>query len=231
MIAREDQLRLSVAGTGQAILMMRGDRIAAHIEKTGYFEKQTVEWVTDHLQKRRGQFSAFIDIGAYTGLYSVIAARLGIEVVAFEPMPQQASRFLTNMAINGLAARIIQAAASDQTGMARINFNPGVNLTSGASLEELPNSQRMTVRTIRVDEALALDNKQDDFHVDLVKIDVEGHEVAVLSGMRATLAHHKPWIVAEANDEEHREKILGHLSGRYELDHVLDGRNLILGPV
>lgn len=228
-LERPDQIRLPLAGTGQTILMMNGDRIAAHVEKTGYFERRTVEWVTDYL--RKSQPTTLLDIGAYTGLYSVIGAKLGASVVAFEPMPQQASRILTNMAINGLACRIIQSAASDQTGMATIHYNPAVHLTSGASLEKLPSSQRMTVRTIRVDEALAMDNKQDDFHVGLVKIDVEGHEVRVLDGMRRTLEHHKPWIVAEANDEEHQVAILGHLSGRYELEAVMDNRNLILGPV
>lgn len=230
MTERENHVRLPLDGA-DAILLAQGCRIGAHINKTGCFERQTVDWVTAHLQKYQGQNTAFLDIGAYTGLYSMVAARLGAEVVAFEPMPQQASRLLTNMTINGLSVRIVQAAASDRTGMATIHYNQAVYLTSGASLEGLPDSQRMTVRTVRVDEALAMDNKQDDFHVDLVKIDVEGHEVSVLEGMRATLAHHRPWIIAEANDEEHRVRILGHLAGRYKLDCVLDGRNLILAPV
>jgi FkbM family methyltransferase len=62
----------------------------------------------------------FLDIGANIGVYSVYAAECGAEVIAVEPVPHNAERVRENLAVNGYAGQVVQAALSDHPGSVRI---------------------------------------------------------------------------------------------------------------
>ena len=63
--------------------------------------------------------TAALDVGAYTGLFSIIAAKRGAKAVALEPMPAQRWRFGVNAARNKVRVELMAVAASDQEGAAR----------------------------------------------------------------------------------------------------------------
>jgi hypothetical protein len=68
------------------------------------------------------------------------------------------------------------------------------DLRAGCSSPALSSSDRsVQVQTCRIDDI------QTD-RVDLIKIDIEGHEPAALDGMKTTLARDHPVILTEAND-------------------------------
>jgi FkbM family methyltransferase len=116
----------------------------------------------------------FVDVGAFIGLYTVAAAkRIGPagKVIAFEPDPANAAALQVHLRLNEVSDRvdIIQAAATDHGGSVAFNG------TGGCESHVDPASVGKRVKAMRLDDV-------SEQRVDLLKIDVEGHEEAVLRG-------------------------------------------------
>lgn len=165
-----------------------------------------------------------VDVGAYTGLYSIIAALKGANVVALEPMPAQYWRLGINLALNKARARTIQAAASDAEGEAILHHNPNVSLTTGASL--VPGNEHhrehIKIQCITIDSLVLTD-------VAAMKIDVERHELAVLRGAMQTIERCRPTMLIETLDADMRCAVSRALPN-YEAAHILDKRNTLFIP-
>lgn len=126
-----------------------------------------------------------LDVGANIGLYTLLLARLtGAtgKVFAFEPEPNLFSILCENCAANEASnVTPFQCAAGDANGRATFQrgaFNSGDNrLGAGKS-----GAQSIEVEVVRLDEALPVQT------VHFVKLDVQGHELAALTGMHQLLA-------------------------------------------
>lgn len=138
------------------------------------------------------------DVGAQAGFYTLAFARLGARTVSFEPHPQNAEALRFHVAKNCIGATIHEAAVSDRAGRAR--FRCGPNLLQGS----IAVSGEMEVPTVALDSMGA---------PDIVKIDVEGNELAVLMGARELIARRKTtWLVA-LDDPSNRDACLALLAG------------------
>lgn len=123
-----------------------------------------------------------LDIGANIGLYTVVLARhVGEQghVYAFEPDPTNFSLLSRNIAANGLQnVTAVQKAVSDRNGTARLYLSK-----THSGLHRLHPSgvcgNSITVDCVRLDDFFP----NNTCRIDLVKLDVEGHEVSVLRGM------------------------------------------------
>ncbi|MEE1795753.1 FkbM family methyltransferase [Streptomyces sp. BE308] len=142
-----------------------------------------------------------LDVGAHVGYYAMIAALAAPEatVHAFEPVPPIHARLAVNHRANGIRNLVLhQNGVSDRAGSADINIRfPLANLLStGSSLEEFarPVAGAFTTRV----QLCTLDEKLGDTPVDLIKIDVEGHEPRVLAGARRLIERDRPVIILEA---------------------------------
>jgi FkbM family methyltransferase len=139
-----------------------------------------------------------VDVGANVGVHSIRLAKLagrGGEVIAIEPNPEVMRRAGRNVALNGLeTVRLINAAASDQAGEMQL-YRPGAGDTNRARASLLHHpyltGAATTVPVVTLDDACAGER------VSLIKIDVEGHEAAVVRGAAATIARDKPSIIFE----------------------------------
>ncbi len=139
-----------------------------------------------------------IDAGANKGVYTHHMRRRYSRVIAFEPLPPMA-RALARAAPR---AEVHQIALSDKHGSARLTLPVGFNELG--SIETAVKSQTaqsgpleahdVTVRSL---DSFAFDN------VGLLKIDVEGHELAVLEGARQLIASSKPSVLIEV-EERHK---------------------------
>lgn len=134
----------------------------------------------------------FFDIGANIGLYSVLLPRMApgvARVDAFEPVSGTRWRLAANLGLNGMAGRVhVHAVAlSDREGSAEIAIDPGSTGVSTLS----PSPDEIAHRAFSRSEAVPLamfDRYMPGLEGRLAfKIDVEGHELAVLAGMRETL--------------------------------------------
>lgn len=131
--------------------------------------------------------TVFLDIGANVGYFSVaIGNRLGRggQVHAFEPHVGLAQLIERSVHLNSLepVVKIWQVAVSDQEGTIDL-FYPDDHLGRGTASRHIDEPGTcMSVRACVLDRLLP-----PDLSVDLVKIDVEGHELNVLRGMQELL--------------------------------------------
>jgi FkbM family methyltransferase len=139
-----------------------------------------------------------VDVGANTGFYSLLAARRGSNVLAFEPVPAVREILIRNVAGNRLQGKIkISAcAASDRAGRATL-FVPdpshGLIETSSSLNEQFqPHASTLEVDVAPLDTLLLPGQK-----VGVVKIDAEGHEAAVLRGAMGLIARDRPVLFVE----------------------------------
>jgi len=168
------------------------------------------------------------DVGANTGVYSVLSARLrpDARILAFEPHPTNYRRLLRNLELNN--ARNVQAfelALGDE--VRRIEFtipdDEQVSLVSSAlrpfaeSHYNIAYKQRWVGQTTL--DCVVRDHGLE--HVDLVKIDVESYELAVLRGAEETLAKHRPVLLCEIFDFEVMCHLRPTLEGTIDRDQHL----------
>jgi FkbM family methyltransferase len=141
---------------------------------------------------RRGQ--RVLDLGAHIGTFTLAAAELGCEVIAVEASPENAELLRASIEINGFnQVRVIQAVVSDHAGMVPFSsYGP-----FGHVFSTVTNLPSVEVPAVRLDELLShVGWKQ----VDLVKLDVEGSEIAALDGMPNLLqSADAPPIIYESN--------------------------------
>ena len=137
-----------------------------------------------------------VDAGANVGVHTIRLARLvgrGGEVIAFEPDPEVVQRARRNVSLNDLAnVHVIGAAASEQAGEMRL-FRPNPWDTNRARAS-LTRHRYLTGPTVMV-PVTTIDAICAGAPVALIKIDVEGHEAAVVRGAADTIARHAPSIV------------------------------------
>ncbi|MFD5898894.1 MULTISPECIES: FkbM family methyltransferase [unclassified Streptomyces] len=173
-----------------------------------------------HWSRLAATSRTILDIGAHVGYYAMIASLAAPKatVHAFEPVPPIHARLAVNHRANGLKNLVLhQNGVSDHVGSADINIRfPLSNLLStGSSLEEFakPVASAFTTRVhlLTVDETLG------ETPVDLIKIDVEGHEPSVLAGARRVIERDRPVIILEAL----HKTLLGKLTEPFEgLDYT-----------
>lgn len=145
--------------------------------------------------------SVAVDVGANIGLSTLAFAHLAPsgKVIAFEPSPANFALLVANLEINRLTnVTPIMAAVSDSVGTVLLQedleFMAGSRVQDVAATTDV--SPGIAVRATTLDLELS---KYDLRRLDLLKIDVEGHERKVLDGAEQTLRRFKPMCVIEFN--------------------------------
>ena len=129
----------------------------------------------------------FIDIGASFGFYSLLAAerRPNLAVIALEPTPATCAVLERNVKLAGKPnIEIRQMAASNESGRRRFNVAWASDSCGFFPHPNVDTLQSIEVETTTID---ALLRGREPASL-LIKVDTEGNELAVLEGMRETLA-------------------------------------------
>lgn len=133
----------------------------------------------------------FLDIGSHIGYYAVYLSPCVRRVYAFEPD----ARNLPYLRRNALAAgnvEVAEVAVSSRDGMMYL-YGGGSSATS--SLENV-GGPATPIQAVTID---AFADARPDFDVGLVKIDVEGHDLEALRGMRRMIVRSQPLILSECS--------------------------------
>ena len=149
-----------------------------------------------------------VDVGANTGFYALLAVAAAgrTRVVAFEPDPAVLPLLRENVALNREERRIAVCAAgvSDRSGTARLYVPTQEHglVESSSSLEQAFKETHSRVHEVRVTtlDAHLAGWRHRLSRVSIIKIDVEGHEAAVLRGSAATVRRWRPIIFVEVLD-------------------------------
>jgi FkbM family methyltransferase len=140
-----------------------------------------------------------VDAGANKGIWTEMMRRYSAHVHAFEPNPKL-FRFLRRGVGRGVSCHAL--ALSDATGLAELKVPCGSKGYSnqGASLSAVKigngNFRFLEVATTRLDDL-------DLGDVGFIKIDVEGHEMAVIDGASETLRRYRPPLIVEIEGKAH----------------------------
>lgn len=135
-----------------------------------------------------------LDLGAHIGTFSLFAATLAGEVMAVEASPKNVALLRESAKDNGFNnLHVIQKAISDHSDWVEfIESGP-----YGVIKNQFIASSSLSVQALSVDELLAAAGWT---HIDFIKMDIEGSEVAAVRGMPRLLSQaDAPLILFESN--------------------------------
>ena len=178
--------------------------------------------------------SVILDVGANTGVYSLIAKAVNPEatVVAFEPVERVFSKLEHNVEINGFDVLCLPFAASNSDGEATVYDLPTEHVYSvtvnknihDPAVDVIPT----TIRTTRIDSVI---EQYQLGSIDLLKIDVETHEPEVLEGLGKYLREFRPTMLIEILTDEVGRRVEAALEGcnyvYFNIDEDLDAVRLV----
>lgn len=155
----------------------------------GLYEPRTVELIRQMVKPGM----KCVDVGAQSGFYTcVIGQQVGPrgKVYAFEPLASSFEMLERNVRENHLQARVrafpLAASNTNESLQASLVSNMYVaGMVEGAAC--------VTIESVRLDDVIT-------DKIDLVKIDVEGHEPAAIRGMEQLIRRHHPVIFSEVNE-------------------------------
>lgn len=185
-----------------------------------FFKKEpdTLEWIDS---MRPGDI--LFDVGANVGLYTLYAARKGVKVYAFEPESQNYAILNRNIYLNLLQDNVValNVALSDTR---TVDFLYLSSMDKGASLHTVHENLdfagqrfdagfRQGIIATTLDSLVAEWNLPRPTHI---KMDVDGHEAAIVTGAAQTLsnAEFKSLLVELNTDVEKDRAVLAELETR-----------------
>jgi FkbM family methyltransferase len=208
----------SLIGRGDWVRVRRGqiewhldlkEGIDFSIYLLGAFERSTAAT----LERLVEPGDVVFDIGANIGAHTLALARSvgpSGRVVAFEPTDFAFAKLLRNLALNPeLAQRVraLQVQLADQPSAPReLEIYASWPLEANGHVHAKHRGRLVTARNASVDTLENLVAREGIDRLDLIKIDVDGHEYPVLRGARAILARFQPVLVMEVSPYVHAEQ-------------------------
>ena len=171
------------------------------------------------------------DIGAHTGVYTLAAAAAnpGAKVISCEPYDLNYARLLVNLRANGFTTDTAYSIAiSDRD--ADVPFTVSTNawyLSTGGSVGARADAIARHVPAMRLDTIC----QRNRVKISLIKIDTEGHELAVVRGAQEVLRESGPDILMESVFNEATGELECLLQSNGYSYYLVDDDKLELRPV
>lgn len=182
-----------LAANNPQVAIFAFDHIGIQINLRGAYELEELTSTLAWISKSQLAKGCALDIGANIGNHSLFFARHYEQVFSFEPNPRtyKLLEYNASLASN---IRCFCLGLSSRDGQATLNIDPAnVGASSLTDRPGLRPSQHQVIelRTLdSIEEIQALP-------IGLIKIDVEGHELAVLEGGKELIKRNRPLILFE----------------------------------
>ena len=196
------------------IFKIKFDDVYFKITHYGYYIENDLFWkgigngwegTSIKLWKKLCEKANFIvDIGANTGIYALIAkaSNNSANVYAFEPIERTYIKLAENAKINKFNIKCINKAVSNYDGVGVIYDSKVGNIYSVTVNKNLYPTNILypvTIQTIKLDTFMIEEQLE---KIDLIKIDVETHEIEVLEGFQEQIKKFQPTLLIEILTEE-----------------------------
>lgn len=169
------------------------DVIQRHHARGSFYEIEELEIIEKFFPKG----GVFLDIGANIGNHTIFAAQhlSAQQCITVEANPSAIEILNINIDLNNLRRRVdaslLGVGFSNRTHTATLNVPKNNNL--GGTKLELSNESG-EIRCVRGDDLVSRRP------IDLIKLDVEGMEIAVLDGLAQTINDNRPMIFVEVEN-------------------------------
>jgi FkbM family methyltransferase len=194
-----------VLRVGACLMEVPGERAWAFPGGT-YYERNIDYWFEHALNETRP--AVVYDVGANIGYYSLRAAQAGAQqVYAIEPALATFDVLKRNLSRNRLGrATALRYAVSDTFGEGRlILYDSSGSNTLTPRQESAPYAEVTGAESVEVITLDMLVGERGLMPPSVLKIDVEGSELAVLRGARVLLEQARPHVIVEYNHEAAHE--------------------------
>lgn len=194
------------------------DHIGLCINHYGRYESRTLSLIEDYLPSVISDLSQTValDIGANIGNHSLYFSNLFEEVFAFEPNLKTFAllKFNTEYVCSKRNIKCFNFGLSDQN--SDLFFKASKSNVGGSRIVEdqqsVQDSETFLIEVKRADDFMELYDKK----ISLIKIDVEGHELAALKGAKNLIEKNHPIILFEqhiSDFSEGRSDVIDYLRG------------------
>lgn len=170
------------------------------VSSADLFEDREQE-LFDLYERHKDQYKVVLDVGANIGVHTIIMAKLGWNVLAFEPDPEHMKHLRENVARNGVRATLYSCALATKSGemdFIRVLGNTTANHLEGARTYYGP-GERIKVNAVPARSYITI--------ADFAKIDAEGSEADILCSVPPEL---KCEYLVEISSEENARRIWEH---------------------
>lgn len=168
------------------------DTLSKEISIFGIYEKEQLNKIIDVMKSKKKRIC--LDIGANIGNHSIFLSNFFEKVISFEPHPKtfKVLKFNTENIKN---IKISNIAVTDKKKFLYFRDEQTHNMGGHSAHTK---GQFKT-------QGNKLDNILDAKKIDFIKIDTEGHEYRVLSGMKKLLKNNNPIIMYEMDAKNYLE--------------------------
>jgi len=186
--------KIRLPGSRQRMIVDRSDRMGSQFFWFGRHHWQQIN-LAERLLPSDG---VFMDVGANIGEFAVAMAvkKPGARVLAIEPNSEIRPLLQNNIEANYLTnVSVFALALGDKVGTQELYSSGDSALVSCVAFT--PAHQPIeSIEVVTLDDLFTTQNLP---RLDLLKIDVEGYELKILSGAKQTLTQYRPHIILEVN--------------------------------
>lgn len=189
------------------------------------FNPDTIEIESYYYDGRNmfiGKDDIVFDLGAFIGLFSIVAAKEAVNglVYAFEPFKENTNFLNKNLELNNISnAKVIEKAVWGKSMPIKMRFDADSPASSGyLHVNKYENNIR-ELTAISIDEFVTAHNVK---RVDFIKMDIEGAEGCALKGAFKTIKKHKPKLSICTYHSPRDKEILPGIIKSIRSDYIIE---------
>lgn len=186
----KDRAFVHTTSFGQKFELHPGEEIDKDIFVEGMYELRILRVIERVFSRRPG--SIMVDVGANIGNHAIYLSRYFDRIICFEPSPEIAARLKSNIKLNGITnIQVENVGLSNRDAMMHFKLNKSGNLGASGFQAEA-NAETIDLPVRKGDDCLSHVDR-----LDLLKVDVEEHELQVFQGLQKSISKYRPIISFE----------------------------------